>query len=65
MADSHIHKSIQQSHEDMRRVEADMAETVRLTRSVIDASRRAMANADRSLARQARAPLASVFILPR
>lgn len=50
-SDLTILDSIQQSRGDMRRIEADMAETVRLTRSTINASRRAMAEADQLLAR--------------
>jgi hypothetical protein len=53
MAHSHIHDSVHQCREDMRRIEAEMAETVRLTRSAIDESRRSMAELDRLLAWQA------------
>jgi hypothetical protein len=48
-----VRDSIQQSRGDMLWLAADMKETVRLTRLTIHASRRAMAEADQLLARQA------------
>jgi hypothetical protein len=47
---------IQQCREEMRQIEAGIDRTVRLTRSVIDASRRAMAEADRLLNLQGGSP---------